>query len=135
MLKSVSPSGAGLDGGCEGRRKRRQRTPDSTPMSIRSLFTFPASRKKFQESVRKKKRLIHKDEDVTCRSLLDRHFQPIYINRTPCAVNMFADQIEGIAAFAREHPLPALTYLILLNIFFYILFTEVERYNARIAGF
>ena len=48
---------------------------------------------------------------------------------------MFADQIEDIAAFAREHPLPALAYLILFNIFLYILFTEVERYNARLAGF
>jgi hypothetical protein len=76
-----------------------------------------------------------KDEDVTFRSLLGRHFQLICINRRPRAVNMFAHQIEGIAAFAREHPLPALAYLILFNIFLYIFFTEVERYNARIAGF
>ena len=48
---------------------------------------------------------------------------------------MFADQTEGIAAFAREHPLPALAYLALFNIFLYILFTEIERYNARLAGF
>jgi len=48
---------------------------------------------------------------------------------------MFADQIKGIATFAREHPLPTLAYLILFNIFLYILFTEVERYNTRLAGF
>src|SRR5947209_3556484 len=51
------------------------------------------------------------------------------------AVNMFADQVAGISAFAREHPLPALAYLTLFNIFLYIFFTEVERYNARLAGF
>lgn len=84
---------------------------------------------------RQKKCSIRKDEDVTFRSLLDRHFQLICINRRLRAVNMFADKIEGIAAFAREHPLSALAYLILFNIFLYIFFTEVERYGARIAGF
>jgi 3-hydroxyphenylacetate 6-hydroxylase len=48
---------------------------------------------------------------------------------------MFANQIEAIAAFTREHPYPALTYLVLFNIFLYIFFTEIERYNARLAGF
>jgi 3-hydroxyphenylacetate 6-hydroxylase len=48
---------------------------------------------------------------------------------------MFANQIEAVAAFAREHPLPALAYLVLFNIFLYAFFTEVGRYNARLAGF
>ena|SRR2546421_9970435 len=48
---------------------------------------------------------------------------------------MFADQTQDIAAFAREHPLPALVYLLLFNIFLYVLFTEIERYNTRLAGF
>jgi 3-hydroxyphenylacetate 6-hydroxylase len=48
---------------------------------------------------------------------------------------MFANRIEEFATFAREHPFPALAYLLLFNIFLYIFFTEVERYNARLAGF
>ena len=104
--------------------------------SAHKFRPFSASREKFQGSGQTKE--VHdpqKDEDITFRSLQGRHFQPICINRRPRAVNMFAHQIEGIAAFAREHPLPALSYLILINIFLYIFFTEVERYNARIAGF
>lgn len=48
---------------------------------------------------------------------------------------MFANQIEAVATFAQENPFPALAYLVLFNIFLYILFTEVERYNARLPGF
>ena len=48
---------------------------------------------------------------------------------------MFADQVGNVATFAREHPFHALGYLVLFNILLYILFTEIERYNARLAGF
>ena len=48
---------------------------------------------------------------------------------------MFANQMEDIAAFAREHPFPALAYLVLVNILLYISFTEIGRYNSRLTGF
>jgi Cytochrome P450 len=48
---------------------------------------------------------------------------------------MFANQIEAIAAFAWVRPYHALAYLVLFNLFLYVFFTEIERYNARLAGF
>ena len=48
---------------------------------------------------------------------------------------MFADQVGDGAAFAREQPFRALGFLVLFNILLYLLFTEIGRYNARLAGF
>jgi 3-hydroxyphenylacetate 6-hydroxylase len=48
---------------------------------------------------------------------------------------MFANQIEAVAAFAREHPFPTLAYFVLFSLFLCIFFTEIERYNAQLAGF
>lgn len=48
---------------------------------------------------------------------------------------MFADRIEEASAYAREHPFSALGYLVLANLVLYLVFAEIERYNARLAGF
>lgn len=49
--------------------------------------------------------------------------------------SMFQDRLDELSALAREHPISALTYLLLVNVFLYVFFTEVGRYNARLAGF
>ena len=88
-----------------------------------------------RSDVRQRKACIaHKVEDVSVELEFPSCLGRQSINPVRAAT-MFADQVEGIAAFAREHPLYALGYLALCNIFLYIFFTEIERYNARLAGF
>ena len=45
---------------------------------------------------------------------------------------MLADEVTN---YAREHPLAALGCLVLGNVVLYLIFTEIQRVNVRIAGF